>query len=308
MAMDRIHNHNESITQASLAGAFVPAVIPCSPKKCDGRTLLPVAQEVWDKTGGDIPFQDVRVIPKTCLAMFIDPKQRAHFQREYGPVGEGERKRLLYLIALAQAVREHKGAPEQAAAAFDKAIRKLLGITPEMAARYDELWGGPDENSNWLTTPAKSTPAMTDEEGEKGYALEEQRDFWREHEQIFLLSAKFPALELMKMLNHEIRSARLVMWWSIRDKKIMPGVYCRDLATALFALALVYSDKPTGLAACLRCGTMFSKHKGGHNYCSHSCQTAAAQMRYRARTREREVALIRQSKHRKQSSTNRRKP
>ena len=254
MAMTWLHNHNDDITTATLTGAIIPVLYPCPANRRDGQTVLsdPEGPYMWPT----LPFKDVRVVPGSALEMFVDPKRRDQFQRDFGPVNDEDRRSLLYLLRLAEAVSVSHLSVEESWKIFRKAEAQRLGITSELEGRMARL-------SDVVGT--------------------------------------VPAVELLDVLNNAITGVRLVTWWSTSERKIGPGLYCEDLKTALHAVALVHLRRPKGLASCLRCGKEIIKHKGNHSYCSHSCQTAAAQMRYRANKKQREKVPVKKSTHSKRS-------
>ena len=47
---------------------------------------------------------NVRRVPNDALRLFVDPKHKDSFEKQYGPVSERDRKGLLYLLGLADAV------------------------------------------------------------------------------------------------------------------------------------------------------------------------------------------------------------
>jgi hypothetical protein len=88
---------------------------------------------------------------------------------------------------------------------------------------------------------------------------------------------------LVEMLNHGIREVHLVVWWAKHEKRYAPGLYCKDISTALHALTLSRIGEPGSLAVCERCHSPFIRTRAAKEYCSHRCRVAAGMERYRER-------------------------
>jgi hypothetical protein len=83
---------------------------------------------------------------------------------------------------------------------------------------------------------------------------------------------------LLPLFNQEIRSARLVMWWSPRKLSLVPAVFCPDRETALF-VDLLFS----GVTACLGCGKLFTPHRPNQLYHDFLCANRHRKRRERRR-------------------------
>jgi len=97
---------------------------------------------------------------------------------------------------------------------------------------------------------------------------------------------KDPNRELAAELNHRLRGAKPVIWWVKSEHRLAPGLYCRDIATALFAQLHTRLQTPKGLAVCLRCEKPFIRSKRIQRYCSSNCGAAARMSQMRQRTRK----------------------
>ena len=73
-----------------------------------------------------------------------------------------------------------------------------------------------------------------------------------------------------------------MVWWSDAGKKLVPGLYCPDIVTALYALAMWSKGTAGGWAICQKCGEDFPRSRAKQLYCSHRCQVAAAMKRMRS--------------------------
>ncbi len=92
-----------------------------------------------------------------------------------------------------------------------------------------------------------------------------------------------PSHELCTDLNRGIREVRLVVWWAKHEKRYAPGIYCKDISTALHALTLSRIGEPGSLAVCERCHSPFIRTRAAKEYCSYRCRVAAGMERYRER-------------------------
>ena len=109
-----------------------------------------------------------------------------------------------------------------------------------------------------------------------------------------------PLRELGEQLNVCVRDTVFVIWWSDIEKRFVPGLYCKNLFTALGALALAKIGRPGGLSTCQRpqCGRVFIRSRGKQDYCSPQCQAAAAMTRYRAKVNKGRVITKRKKSRR----------
>ena len=83
-----------------------------------------------------------------------------------------------------------------------------------------------------------------------------------------------------------LSEARFVIWEDKPTGKFVPGLYCPNVLTALYAWVLYGLGVPGGLAICQnpKCRQPFTRSRGEtQSYCSHNCQVAAAMKRYRDR-------------------------
>jgi len=83
-----------------------------------------------------------------------------------------------------------------------------------------------------------------------------------------------------------LSEARFVIWEDKLTGKFVPGLYCPNIQTALYASVLYGLGVPGGLAICRnpKCRLPFIRSRGEtQSYCSHKCQVAAGMKRYRDR-------------------------
>jgi hypothetical protein len=89
------------------------------------------------------------------------------------------------------------------------------------------------------------------------------------------------AFALAEAFTAGLSKTRFVVWWTDVGRKLVPGLYCSDILTALYASVLSTVGTPGGLAVCQRCGEHFIRSRAKQLYCNHKCQVAAAMKRHR---------------------------
>lgn len=93
------------------------------------------------------------------------------------------------------------------------------------------------------------------------------------------------SLAITAKFTAALSEARFVIWEDKLTGKFVPGLYCPNVQTALYASVLYGLGVPGGLAICLnqKCRQPFIRSRGKtQSYCSHKCQVAAGMRRYRA--------------------------
>ena len=221
-------------------------------EKRDGRVIR--------SDGGDFA---VRVIPRNAVEAIIDPKRREEinqkFNQAFKTVSEDALTDLKALVFLLQAIegRSHETlktyvkwkAPLEAARA-EKGISTLLAKLGDTKPRDSDA--GKDK---YLTNAVRS----------------------------LLRRTRYPLSEFSRELNAHARLARFVIWWDERSKKFVPGLYCKDMATAL-AIGLFFRQA----GVCLRCKNWFiPTSKKPQRFCSLRCGNADRKARERERDKHR---------------------
>src|ERR1035441_1967704 len=219
-------NHNEALTHLAMPERNLPVLIPSPATKGAG----------WFVQGGKP--QDVRVVPAVALRLFLDEHGRQGFEKQFGVVTDEERRHLLFLLGMADAIKKRDG-------------RELRGAV----RRYCEDIEDPED---------------------PGLRYWYESHLWED-------VRRSPLRELGATLNQGIREVRLVVWWAKHEKRFAPGLYCKDISTALHALTLSQIGQPGSLAVCERCHSPFIGTRAARDYCSHRCRVAAGMERYRAR-------------------------
>lgn len=234
----------------------LPILVDAFPyEKRDGRVIK--------LDGEDIA---IRIIPRNAVEGLFDCKRKEEINRDFNQafntVSEDALTDLKALVFLFQAIesRSHETlktyvkwkAPVEAARA-EKHVSKLL-------AELGESKQG----------------AVSDTEKDR-YLLDAVRNLLRR--------TRYPLSELGRQLNTHARLARFVVWWDESKRKFAPGLYCKDMTTAL-AIALFFREA----AICERCKNWFIPTKAVQRFCSLRCGNADR------KARERERATRRKSK------------
>jgi hypothetical protein len=112
------------------------------------------------------------------------------------------------------------------------------------------------------------------------------------------------AFALSEAFTAGLSKTRFVVWWSDVAERFVPGLYCPDIVTALYALAMWSSGTAGGWAICQRCNKDYPRSRAAQLYCSHKCQVAAAMKRYR-KNLERAAKLKSKSRAQRKKRTGR---
>jgi len=88
-------------------------------------------------------------------------------------------------------------------------------------------------------------------------------------------------LALSRAFTTGMSKARFVVWWHEAAQKLVPGLYCPDIVTALYALAMWSSGTAGGWAICQKCNKDYPRSRPKQDYCSEKCRAAAAMQRRR---------------------------
>lgn len=124
-------------------------------------------------------------------------------------------------------------------------------------------------------------------EGRRKEARKIIEDHLQDRAEFKQVARRNPADWLVRMLSDGLRrpnsGVEFVIWWNDKARLLAAGLLCPDARTAAYALLLRGVGQPGGFGVCERCGNPFSAIRAGQRYCSHSCQTAAAMVRYRSK-------------------------
>ena len=219
------------------------------------------------------------------------PQQLREIEKEHGTISAGEWKRLRELLSLIGRLNAGDWSPVKTSNA-----KEALEHLPALLDRLSP--GGwskvEDESGTGKLTfrsasgdvPRRSfkiefeIPTFTDlayRSSSRKVASPSGRT-WTAEIRAVCKSAPFA---LSEAFSAGLSKTRFVVWWSDVGKKLVPGLYCPDIVTALYALAMWSNGTAGGWAICQRCNKDYPRSRVKQVYCSHRCQVAAAMKRYR---------------------------
>jgi ribosomal protein L24E len=82
---------------------------------------------------------------------------------------------------------------------------------------------------------------------------------------------KYPHRVLARDVSAGTRKVQFVLWYT-RENEMVPGLYCEDSISALYALVLARIAGGRGLGACLNCGTVLRRKRKTRKFCSNKCR------------------------------------
>jgi hypothetical protein len=227
----------------------IPILVEAIPReKNDGILIVP--------DDYDTP---VRVLPLDAPEMLGDSARALNLEREYNVVPQRERAGLMALLRLTQAIQTRKYSHLDAYARLqtEVEIQRWLDHEKELRAALGQRnWKLPDR-------------AKIDEEKIRSKMRLDRR-------------IRYPLSEASKELNRRLRHVRFVIWWSKCERKLVPGLYCEDMTTALAAVLFSRIASSKGLTVCVRCGKRFVRIRKNQTHCSLRCGNAARKARQRA--------------------------
>ena len=292
----KTHNHNESITHLARPERRIPVLIDCEPKRAEG--FVPSFLE------NEQSATPVRRLDSALLIAFRNGGRRIEIEKEYGAIHEADWKRLRELFALLDRVNGGDISPivtSNEREAFKELPALLDRLSPggwlrdarkDLAGELSFLPASGDlkgrarlsvEISSISLTPLvsrhpddSSTPIGTDS------ALVRKG----EDRNLVLKTAihgtcKTVAFAVSEAFTAGLSKTRFVVWWTDIGKKLVPGLYCPDVVTALYALAMWGYGTAGGWAICQKCNSDFARKRAQQLYCSTKCQSAAGMSRHR---------------------------
>lgn len=284
----RSNNTNEPITHLAMPQRRFPVLIDSAREKAEGF----VASTSWSDK--DVTW--VRRLEPSFVDGLKTPQKRREIEKEYGIIGETEWNRLREMLALIDRLNAGDWSPiiaTNAREVLDQALPTAL-----LDSLSPEGWFLDDKSGTGTMTFRSASPdrrsAVSIEIGKiKRHELGKVRkaapsvNSHTELDGTPVISAKFSgsyrtaAFALSEAFTAGLSKTRFVVWWHGTAKRFVPGLYCPDILTALYALAMWSSGTAGGWAICQKCGNDFPRSRAKQLYCSHKCQVAAAMKRYR---------------------------
>lgn len=193
----------------------------------------------------------------------LSPKSRVG-KKVWKILGKMERSHLLESYALATEIR--RGKPIRVLAIIYEALQMAI-------------WGDLDDVVGPIEIP-RSSGAW--ERWGKYFSKprSRSRDFAAE-----LADAGAHETVVAALVSHAMRDARIVLWWS--GAEFTPAIWCENLETAVYALALPMFAGGDLLGLCLRCKQIFVRKRLDQEYCSPRHREADRVARWREKQRKR---------------------
>lgn len=290
------NNHNEAITHLAMPERQIPVLIESSPENAEGF----VPSMAW----GGKPVTSVRRLLPSFVDGLRSPRRRREIEKEHGAIDAAEWKRLREMLALIDRLNAGDWSPIVNLNAADGFPSPALldQLSPGGWTREDDKTGTGDityksvsgnaraslsfklESLQPLSTP-KGAEASVRKAAPPARTISDRGGksvVWKGE---FGVEVKAATLALSGAFTAGLSKTRFVVWWSDVGKKFVPGLYCPDIVTALYALAMWSSGTAGGWAICQRCGEDFPRHHPKQLYCTHKCQVAAAMKRLRDRAK-----------------------
>jgi hypothetical protein len=80
-----------------------------------------------------------------------------------------------------------------------------------------------------------------------------------------------PPVFLAKLSSKGAEAARLMLWYT-PNGDLLPALFCRDVLTALYVLAIIQVAGGRGIGACLVCKRPLLRNRGTRKFCSDPCR------------------------------------
>lgn len=291
-------NHNEAITamkHLAMPQRQIPVLIESNPEKAEG---FAPAQAQSGK-----PFVRVRRLLPEFVQDLENPRRRKEIEHEHGAIGGEEWNRLREMLALKDRMNTGDWSPvvtddmDDLEAAFKDLLPLLDRLSPKGWLKEDDRSGKGNQ-----TFKAVEGDFRFEVEFKTGpiRPLSERKASRRKDVPFVLSDSGRGGKTYSGTITREVRTAvrafceafteglsktRFVVWWSDVSKKFVPGLFCPDILTALYALAMWSSGTAGGWAICQRCGENYARRHPKQRYCSDGCRVAAAMKRYRLKTK-----------------------
>jgi len=290
----KTHNHNLAITHLAMPERRIPVLIDESAEDAEGFVPSPL--------GNDRDVVRVRRLEPKFLTELRSSQKRRDIERKYGAIPQAEWRRLRELFSLLDRVNDGDLSPiitsntdqvlEELPAQLDQ-LSPRGWLREETNERTDEIsfvpvLGNPQGQARLTIRIGALTFTESERESAKNepaptavYPVAKQsgRDIMGEftiHGTIKTVTAA-----ISEAFTEGMSKTRFVVWWSDIGRKLVPGLYCPDIVTALYALAMWSYGTAGGWAICQKCNSDFARRRAKQLYCSGRCQAAAGMVRLR---------------------------
>ena len=300
----RTHNHNTAITHLALPERQIPVLIAANAKEAEGF----VPSITWS---GKRHTKVRRLLPSFVDGLRSHSKRR-EIENEYGAISATEWNRLRELLRLIDRINAGDWSPimtpdvkEILGKALESLPVLLNNFSPAGWFMEDEQGDGeiriksasgnvhgriafkiepitPKKPAAQITVNKKSnkipSPRFSTSKRNGETSMQWSGEISGEYKSVvFALSEAF---------TEGLSKTRFVVWWSEVAERFVPGLYCPDIVTALYALAMWSTGTAGGWAICQKCRKDFARKRTKQLYCSTQCQAAAAMSRLRHKRRQ----------------------
>jgi hypothetical protein len=285
----RSNNNHETITHLAMPERRIPVLIDAGSGRAEG--FMPSMAQ-----SGESVTRVRRLLPSFVKGL-DSPQRRTEIAKEHGPIDTAEWQRLRELLALIDRLNAGDWSPVTTSNAED-ALERLPALFDQLSHGgwlIDEDEPGTGKLSfrsasgdSRLTvdtgkvtrTPLTNLPSAREAIKQAKPLVDRDGDSVRISIPI-RGTHKTAAFILSEAFTAGLNKTRFVIWWANLPKKLVPGLYCPDIVTALYASVLATLGTPGGLGVCQRCGDDFIRSRAKQLYCDHKCQVAAAMKRMR---------------------------
>jgi hypothetical protein len=291
----RTHNHNNAITHLALPERQIPVLIEADAKEAEGF----VPSIMWSNK------RHTRV--RRLLPSFVDGLRghgkRREIENKYGAISAAEWNRLRELLRLIDRINAGDWSPittPDVGEVLGKALENLPALLNNLSPAG---WFLENEQSDG---EIRIKSASGDVHGRIAFKIEPiavKKKSNKIHLPKFSISKrngetsmqwsgeisgeyKSVAFALSEAFTEGLSKTRFVVWWSEVAKRFVPGLYCPDMVTALYALAVWSTGTAGGWAICQKCRKDFARKRTKQLYCSTQCQAAAAMSRLRKKRKQ----------------------
>lgn len=252
------NNHNEAITHLAMPERQIPVLIDSDSDKAEGF----VPSIVWS----DKPVTGVRRLLPSFVEGLESPRKRNEIEKEHGAIDPAEWGRLREMLALKDRLNAGDWSPiitlnADALAPLPALLDRLspagwfleneLG-TGRMTLRsacgnvqgslaieigeIEQIELGKPLLSPPVAKASVSKAALGAHSSLKRSRKNLERDF--EFNGKIGVEVRTAAFALSKAFTVGLSRTRFVVWWHDAAKRFVPGLYCPDIVTALYALAM----------------------------------------------------------------------
>jgi hypothetical protein len=285
----RSNNRNEAITHLAMPQRQIPVLVDATPERAEG--FVPSA--AWSEE----PVTGVRRLLPSFVEGLQSPRRKREIEKEHGNIDATEWNRLREMLALKDRLNAGDWSPVISTNGKE-ALEPLAALLDRMSPGG---WFREDHNASagklkfrsasgdgrsveidiGKLTPKPIAHAKTRNEDRSRFHLAAERGGKIVGQIEISGEVKGAAFALSETFTVGLSRTRFVVWWHDAAKKLVPGLYCSDIVTALYALAMWSSGTAGGWAICQKCREDYPRSRAKQLYCSHKCQVAAAMKRLR---------------------------